>query len=205
MAKTTSKVTVISTPVNDMLATQMFNSVNTVNQVGDRFYVPGSDMLLILGNAVEETDRNGNIVHDSNGNPIIRQVGQHFCTVRIVDNVPTEVVELYVGQVVKLDVNRRFVFPNVLSNALRRGDAAFKEAICENILEITKEAPCQDRIWDPDKNQYKRDENNKFVPRESTALEFEPKKHNLKPDVVEKCLEMLLEYYRENYKEFLTE
>ena len=204
MAKTT-KLAIISNPVNDIMATQAFNSVNTVNQVGDRFFVPNPDMLLVLGNAINATDRDGNIMVDENGNPIIRQVGQHFCTVRIVDNVPTEVVELYVGQVVKIDVNRRFVFPGVLSNALRQGDAAFKDVICGNILEVVSEAPCQDRVWDPVQNQYKRDENNKFIPREATALQFEPKKHNLKSDVVEKCLEMLINYYRENYKEFITE
>lgn len=204
MAKTKT-IAVVSAPIGSVMATQEFNSVNTVNQVGDRFFVPNANLLLILGNAVEETDRNGNVIVDDAGNPSMRQVGQHFCAVRMVDDIPTEVVELYVGQVVKVDVNRRFVFPGVLSNALRRGDAAFKEAICEQILEVTKEAPCQDRVWDPVQNQYKRDENNKFIPREATALQFEPKKHNLKSDVVEKCLEMLINYYRENYKEFITE
>lgn len=204
MAKVKSIVT-ISAPIGSVMATQQFNSVNTVNQVGDRFFVPNANLLLVLGNAVEETDRNGNVIVDDAGNPNMRQVGQHFCAVRMVDDVPTEVVELYVGQIVKVDVNRRFVFPGVLSNALRRGDSAFKEAICNHILEITGEQMCQDRVWDSERNQYKRDENDKFVPQEKLALQFEPKVHNLKHDIVEKCLDMLIDYYRENYKEFIKE
>lgn len=203
MAKTNFAIR--SIVLNDIMATQMFNSVNTTNQVGDRFFVPTENALLILGNALEMTDRFGNIVRDENGNPRVRQAGQHFCTVRIVDGVPTEVVELYVGQVVKVDVNRKFVFPGELSNALRQGDAAFKNAICNKILEITDEQMCQDRIFDPENQRYMRDENNKFLSQEKTALKFESKKHNMNPKVVEKCVNMLLDYYRENYKEFISE
>ena len=165
---------------------QDFVQLSTINQIGDRFYVPMAHNLLVRGTTV--IDRSG---HE-------RQAGQRFYAVRVIDDTPTEVVELYVGQIVKVDVNGRVVFNNPLSNALRRSGEAFKSLICNQFLEIVGSKDIEDRKWDDKTQQYERDENDRFVRIPKTALQFEVK---VKPNQfnVEACEALLEEYYKEVY------
>lgn len=204
MAKTELKIT--KSVIEGVMANQEFNQLLTQNQVGDRFFVPAEDMLLVVGSTINAVDRNGQELMNEDGTPKLRQVGQHFCAVRLVDNQPTEVVELYVGQLVKVDANRKIVFPNVLSNALRQGDKAFKDAICMKVLEITDETTCDDRVWDDKANKWLRDPEDprKFVTAPKRALRFEPKRNAMSADDIIKANDMLYAYYQERYGEFLA-
>lgn len=178
--------------INSIVASQEFNTLRTTTQVGDRFYVPTKGSLLVLGTKIE-----GRAV----------EVGQHFPAVRIIDGTPVEVVELYVGQLVKLDVNRKLVFNTPLSDALRKSGEAFKDAICDHILEVTDSQEIDDREWDPkapNGGAYKRDENDKYIPTKKTAYKFEAKRHNLSEDVLTKAYEMLKGYINENYGEIIN-
>lgn len=175
--------------INNIVASQEFNTLRTTTQVGDRFYVPSVDSLLVLGTKIE-----GRAV----------EVGQHFPAVRIIDGTPVEVVELYVGQLVKLDVNRKLVFNTPLSDALRKSGEAFKEAVCDRILEVTDSQEIDDRDWDDKANAYKRDENDKYIPTKKTAYKFEAKRHNLSDDMLTKAYDMLKVYINENYGEIIN-
>lgn len=165
---------------------QDFVQLSTINQIGDRFYVPMSHNLLVRGTTV--TDRSGRT----------RQAGQRFYAVRVIDDQPTEVVELYVGQIVKVDVDGRVVFNNPLANALRRSGEAFKDMICNQFLEIVGSKDIEDRKWDEKAQQYERDENDHFVRIPKTALQFEVK---VKPNKfnVDACEALLEAYYKEVY------
>lgn len=178
--------------INNIVASQEFNTLRTSTQVDDRFYVPSVDSLLVLGTKIE-----GRAV----------EVGQHFPAVRIIDGTPVEVVELYVGQIVKLDVNRKLVFRTPLSDALRKSGEAFKEAICDRILEVTDSQEIDDRDWDPkapNGGAYKRDANNKYIPTQKTAYKFEAKRHNLSDDMLAKAYDMLKAYINDNYGEIIN-
>lgn len=175
--------------INNIIASQEFNTLRTTTQVGDRFYVPAEGSLLVLGTKVDGRDI---------------AVGQHFPAIRIIDGTPVEVVELYVGQLVKLDVNRKLVFNTPLSDALRKNGEAFKEAVCDRILEVTDSQEIDDRDWDDKANAYKRDENNKYIPTKKTAYKFEAKRHNLSDDMLTKAYEMLKAYINENYGEIIN-
>lgn len=174
--------------INNIVASQEFNTLRTTTQVGDRFYVPTKDSLLVLGTKIEGRDV---------------EVGQHFPAVRILDGAPVEVVELYVGQLVKLDVNRKLVFNTPLSDALRKNGEAFKDAICDRILEVTDSADIMDRDWDDKANAYKRDANNKYIPTSKTAYKFEAKHHNLSDDMLTAVYELLKAYINDNYGEII--
>ena len=174
--------------ISNIIASQDFNTLRTTTQVGDRFYVPVPNSLLVLGTKIE-----GRAV----------EVGQHFPAVRIIDGTPVEIVELYVGQLVKLDVNRKLVFNTPLSDALRKSGEAFKEAICDRILEVTDSQEIDDRDWDDKANAYKRDEKGKYIPKKKNAYKFEAKRHNLSDDVLTKVYEMLKGYINENYSEII--
>lgn len=175
--------------INNIIASQEFNTLRTTTQVGDRFYVPAEGSLLVLGTKVDGRDI---------------AVGQHFPAIRIIDGTPVEVVELYVGQLVKLDVNRKLVFNTPLSDALRKNGEAFKEAVCDRVLEVTDSQEIDDRDWDDKANAYKRDENNKYIPTKKTAYKFEAKRHNLSDDMLTKAYDMLKAYINENYGEIIN-
>ena len=205
MAKKIFNVEITKSDFNGIIANQEFAPIQTVNQVGDRFYVPTEGLLLVLGTSVNMRDRNGNELLNEDGSVRHRQAAQHFCVVRVNDkNHPVDVVELYVGQLVKVDINRKIVYPGVLSNALRSGDKAFKDAICGKILEITEEGTCEDRHWNAELNQYERDAEGKFVPEVKRCLKFEPKASALSEAGKTKAEEMLTQYYAERYAEYVT-
>lgn len=205
MAKQNFKIVPVA--IGGIMANQEFNVNYVYKQVGDRFLVPTSDWLLVLSTEVPSLDRNGNTILDNYGKPQMRLVGQHFPVVRLVDNVPTDVVELYVGQVVKTDYFGRIAYPNSLSDALRKSSDAFKKEICGNILEITDEKEIIDRVWDKDNNRWMRDpENgNTLVKRSNRALKFEAKRSMLGPSETAKATEILVEYYKNNYPDVLKE
>lgn len=205
MAKKLLTIDITKSDFNGIIANQEFASIQTVNQVGDRFYVPTEALLLVLGTSINMRDRNGNEVLNEDGTVRHRQAAQRFCAVRVDDkNRPVNVVELYVGQLVKIDINRKIVYPGVLSAALRAGDKAFKEAICGKVLEITEEGTCKDRHWNTDLNQYERDAEGKFVPEVKRCLKFEPKVSALSAADKAKSEEMLTQYYTERYAEYVT-
>lgn len=199
------KIKITNTDFNGVMANQMFNTLTTSNQLGDKFYVPKQDMLLILGTGINARDREGNEILDEAGNPVRRQVGQHFCAVRLIDNKPVEVRELYVGQLVKVDVNRRIAFPGILSDALQKGDAAFKDAICGKVLEIVDEKMVDDRVWDNAKNQWMRKEDGTLASGPKNALKFEPKRNTMSAEDIDQANSMLMQYYKERYSDYVVE
>lgn len=205
MAKQNFKIVPVS--IGGVMANQEFNAIRVTNQVGDRFLVPTADWLLVLGTEVPSMDRNGNAILDDRGNPQMRSVGQHFPVLRLIDGVPTEVVELYVGQVVKTDYFGRIAYPNALSDALRKSSDAFKKEICGNVLEITDEKEITDRVWDQANNRWMRDSENEgaLAKRSNRAFKFEVKRSPLNASEMAKATEMLVEYYQKNYPDVLKE
>lgn len=177
---------------NDLAANQEFNILRTSNQVGDKFYVPVKEMLLVLGTHLE-----------ANGNNPARTVGQYFPAVRLVDGVPTEVTNLYVGQLVKLDINRVIAYQSPLSDALRQSSDAFKSLICDKMLEITESKEIADRVWDDAKKRWAVDDDGKLKSRSAFAFKFVPKAHNFNDAVLTKCYEMLEEHYKANYADII--
>lgn len=191
---------------NGLVANQEFAALRVQNQVGDRFFVPKAGNLLVLGTAIPALDRDGNTIKDEKGNDVSRSVGQHFPVVRIVDGKPTEVVELYVGQIVKLDANRKLVYPSILSDALRKGSDDFKKAICGKVLEITEESECDDRVWDQATSRWLRDseDETKFATQKKRVLKFEPKASALSAADTEKAYDMLVSYCEERYADYVA-
>lgn len=204
MAKTFRNLKITKSDFNDIMANQTFNALVASTQVGDKFYVPLERDLLVLGTDINARDAAGNELMDEAGKPVRRSVAQRFCAVRVVDNKPVEVRELYVGQLVKVDANRRIVFPGTLSNALRHGDAAFKEAICGMILEVIDEKECDARIWVESEARWKRNEDGTFASQKKTALHFDPKRNTMPSEEIEKAINMLYDYYKEHYRDHVS-
>ena len=188
---------------NGIMANQEFATLRIQNQLGDRFFIPKSEMLLIVGSSIPALDRNGNTIKDEKGNETYRSVGQHFPAVRIVDGEPTEVVELYVGQLVKLDIKRKLVFSGILSDSLRKSSDDFKKAICGKVLEITEETECDDRVWDANNARWMRDpeDDMKFVSQKKRVFKFEPKASTLNAADTDEAYKMLERYITEMYSE----
>lgn len=177
-----------------IMVSQEFNTLATINQIGDQFYVPNPEYIFIQGT----------VVPAQNGRPE-RSAGQRFVAVRVIDGKPVEAVELYVGQLVKTDVRGRIVYPGELTNALRRGDAAFKEVICNKILEITEEKEIEDRVWSNEDQAYLRDETTgKYVAQKKMAMHFEPKMLPKGFDV-EAANELILDFVKELYPSLVNE
>lgn len=177
---------------NDVAANSEFNVLRTSNQIGDKFYVPMKEMLLVLGTHLE-----------ANGDNPARTVGQYFPVVRMVDGKPIEVVNLYVGQLVKLDINRAIAYDGPLADAIRQSSDAFKKVICDKILEIRTSKPIKDRVWDDGKKQWKRNEDGTFASKDSFAYQFVPVAHNMSDAVLDACLNMLEEHYNANYADLV--
>lgn len=180
-------------------------------QVGDVFYVPKQN-LVILGNALE--DRNpatGATRTDEEGNVKYRSVGQHFPVVHIIDGKPQSVVELYLGQIIKVDAARRLVYPdNSLAKAYRskNPDKELKDLMCGKYLTVKEEGSCLDRVWqnaDPATGTsagWKRDENGKLVTEQKRCYRFEVEI----PGTLDKeaCEDMIADYMKENYESLLS-
>lgn len=196
MAKSYS---VKSTDFGSIVASQEFMPINAPMQVGDQFYIPQVDQLIILGTLVPETtDENGRTWPE-------RQAGQYMPVIRVLDGVPMEITNLYVGQLFKMDIKRRLAFQNDLTNAFRKGSEAFKKFICDKILEVKNSKDIEDRSWDPTKNRWKRDENGELISAPKTAFEFVAKNHNFSPETVAKCKAMLQDYYDNVLKLVVTD
>lgn len=205
MAK--AKFQIVTASINGILANQEFNALRVTNQVGDRFYVPAAENLLVLGTEVPAMDRKGQAILNEKGEQMMRSVGQHFPAVRLLDGKPAEVVELYVGQVVKADYFGRIVFPGALSDALRKGSDAFKKEICNRALEIVEEKECIDRVWDQENNRWMRDaeDQTKLAQRTNRAFKFEAKASAMSAADLEKANQMLFEYYKSQYPDVVKE
>ncbi len=202
MAKTL-KVKAYDTDFNGNAVAQDFTPLRVQHQVGDKFYIPKEALLLILGTAIPAQTRDGAPVLDEKGNPTNRTVGQHFPAVRIVNGQPTEAVELYVGQIVKVDVNQKVVFNGELAGALRKGSDDFKKAICGKVLEITEEAECPVRIWDG-VSAWVRNEDDSFASQPGRALKFEAKASPMGAKEIEAAEGILVDYINETYAELVT-
>lgn len=187
-----------------LTAASSFNTPTTSNQVGDSFWVPSKEWLLIIGNNIESRDRDRNVQRDAEGNPIMRSVAQRIVTVRLVDGVPTETVELYVGSLVKFDINRSVAYNNDLFKALRQGDEKFKKCICGNTLTIVSEKEIEDRTWDNETSTYKVDAEGKFVPRKSKAFDYSVKPSGLSTAMLEKAQGILMEAYSTMYADYVS-
>lgn len=198
------KIKITNADFNGVMANQEFTPLVATNQVGDTFYVPNTNLLLVLGTGINARNADGEELHDEDGNAVRRQVAQHFCVVRIVDNVPIDVRELYVGQLVKVDLSRKIMFPGVLSKALQRGDDAFKKAICGNILQIVEDGFCTDRVWDNKVMRWKRNADDSFVGVEKRVFHFEPTRNVMSAEAIEEADKMLMDYYNERYAEYVA-
>lgn len=206
MAKIYLKQGVAAGTNGNLMVSLDIDPLRIPNQKGDKFFVPAQDMFAFGGTPAPIIDEDGKAVLDDQGNPMYRQVGNRFPAGRVVDGKITEIVELYIGQVVKVDVHNQIAFPGVLSDALRQGGAKFKDAICGIVLEIKDQKEVEDRMWDRAKNRWMRDpETNQFVVRKNTALKFEPVNSNLSKDEVKKFNEKLVEFYTTTpgYKELI--
>ena len=194
-----------STEFNGLMSSQEFNVLGTTNQVGDKFYVPEASMLLVLGTAIDSRDRSGNVVTDESGNPVKRSVAQRFVVIKLDDeNNPVEARELYVGQIVKTDVNGAIAWPSPLANALRRSSAEFTKAICEKVLAITDQKQIDARTWDDDAQSWKRDADGNLVPGRGTALKFVAEKPAMTAAQLKTAKEMLYAAYVENYSDYIN-
>lgn len=186
-------LTVKKMKLNGLETSQEFNEIRSTIQVGDRFFVPMTDMLMILGTSLK-----------GRGMP----VAQYFPAVKLdADNKPVSVQNLYIGQIVKLDVNRQVAFNNELYKALSTpgGSAKFKNLICGKILEVTESKEILDRVWDNEKIAWKRNADDTFASQKKIAFRFEPK--NL-PNVivVTAATNKLMEHYESDpiCKEFIN-
>lgn len=190
-----------------LVGSSMFNGLVTTKQVGDSFYVPKKGMLLVLSTELKVSETR--TLH----------VGQHFPVVKLEDNKPAEVVELYVGQVVKVDASGKVVFNNDLAKALRKSGEDFAGKICGNVLQITDSTQIKDRVWNEKDKVWERgtfndktgkwipsekpgDRNYPYVTRDTTAYEFTPFTTSGAIDV-KACNEMLQAYYNEKYSDFV--
>ena len=206
MAKKFS-ISIINEDVNGVIANQEVSPVIMSNQVGDKFYVPEQDMFLVSGTSINARDREGNEILKEDGTNQKRRVGQKIAVVRILDGHPSDVRELFIGQLVKLDVNGRLAYPGPMSTALQsstNASAKFKEAICGKTLEITEEKEIQDRTWDTSLNAWKRDSEGKFIPSPKVVPHFEIRNTALKAADIEKANEMLKDFYLANYPNMVT-
>lgn len=188
------KITIKNSTFAGLAASQEFNTLRTSLQIGDQFYVPRAEMLLVLGTDIPASK-------DERGREYpARVAAQYFPVVRMDGDKPIEVTNLYVGQLVKVDAKRAIAFPNELSTALRKGSDAFKEMICDRILETTESKEIQDRVWDPDNTKWATKEDGKTLETQTKdAFKFEVKKHNLTAEIVNQCEEMLSDYIKANY------
>lgn len=186
-------LTVKKMKLNGLETSQEFNEIRSTIQVGDRFFVPMADMLMILGTSLEGRDM---------------PVAQYFPAVKLdADNNPVSVQNLYIGQIVKLDVNRQVAFNNELYKALSTpgGSAKFKNLICGKILEVTESKEILDRVWDNEKVAWKRNADETFASQKKIAFRFEPK--NLPNAVVATAAtSKLMEHYESDpiCKEFIN-
>lgn len=186
-------LTVKKMKLNGLETSQEFNEIRSTIQVGDRFFVPMADMLMILGTSLENRDT---------------PVAQYFPAVKLdADNNPVSVQNLYIGQIVKLDVNRQVAFNNELYKALSTpgGSAKFKTLICGKILEVTESKEILDRVWDNEKVAWKRNADETFASQKKIAFRFEPK--NLPNAVVATAAtNKLMEHYESDpiCKEFIN-
>lgn len=195
-----------------VMLSQAFRGIVSLAQVGDRFYVPSPEMLLIVGTplvAYEGRGENRKPVLDKDGNETYNQGAQRILTVRLNGTKPVDVVEVFIGQLAKQDYKGRFVFPaNPMVAALRSGanaDAKMKETICNKVLTITENtATFTDRKWNDAESRYERDEQNRLVPGEEKVINewaVEP----LRDVDTKACKDMLMAYYEANYPDQLID
>lgn len=193
--KVQSGTEVDGTMIGLSITPAMLNAV----QLGDTFYIPNKDAFVVLGTAVDDRDRNGNLQMNDAGKPKRRSVGQRIVAVKMIDGQPDSVQELYLGQIIKVDVNRKIVFNNELARAFRSADpdAKLKSLMCGKYLVVAEEGTCEDRIWDEAKNAYKRGENNKFLHEPKTCYRWDVKNPGKINE--EQLDDMVIDYVNENY------
>lgn len=187
-----------------LIAVSSFNTLQTSVQKGDVFFVPNEEALVILGNNIESRDRSGNLMRDDEGNVVHRTVGHYFPAVRVVDGKPVEITNLYVGQLVKMDIYRVPAFNNKLLQALRQGDAKFKEIICGKMLIVNDEKLIKDRVYDAQNNTYLRNEDGSYKSVDKMAYNFEPMAASWSSEAEDRAYSLLEGHYRTTLKDVVS-
>ncbi len=199
MAKSVSGVSLtVLNKTTGLSGVDKFETQRSRLQLGSTVFVPSDDMLLIIADKISfKSARTGSQEKAT--------VAHRIPVVRLVDGVPVDVIELFVGQMVKRDANSgAYVFNNNLVTAFNQGSDAFKAHICGNVLSVVDEKLIQDKIWDKEAVAWKRDpETKELITAEKNALEFAASEPSSSLDL-DLCYEKLLAYYESNCKAYVT-
>lgn len=181
-----------------IMGAQMFEAVRSTKQTGDKFYVPTKDNLLVVS---------GYVVVGEGDTARELHTAQRFPVAHIDDSGKLiEVVDLYVGQVCKIDAHGRVVFPGKLASALRSSGEAFADLICGKVLTITDEVEIDDRIWNNIDQRWEREDpedlTSPYKTRRARAYKFEPQNAPKSLDV-ESLENAIIEYDVKTYPDFV--
>lgn len=177
-----------------IMGSQMFDAVRSAKQVGDRFYVPSKENLLVVSGYVNVNDRE---LHTA----------QRFPVAHIDDNGKLiDVVDLYLGQVCKIDAHGKVVFPGELISAIRKSGEAFADLICGKVLTIVDEKEIDDRVWNDTEKRWERenpeDSNSPYKTRKARAYKFEALSAPKSLDS-ESLEDSILDYDEKTYPDFV--
>lgn len=174
-----------STSADGMIYSQEFADQMTGVQKGDRFWIPGSDLLVVFGTEVGA------------GTPNRRAAAERMFVVRLdKDNNPTEVSQLFVSQLAKKDgKTSKYVFTNELAEAHRLGMKYFKKQIAEKILEAGNNKSYNARIWN--KTAWKKEDDGSYATEtKDNAFNFGITTDTLSGDALDKAVDLLVELYK---------
>ncbi len=174
-----------STSADGMIYSQEFADQMTGVQKGDRFWIPGSDLLVVFGTEVGA------------GTPNRRAAAERMFVVRLDKyNNPTEVSQLFVSQLAKKDgKTSKYVFANDLAEAHRLGMKYFKKQIAEKILEAGNNKSYNARIWN--KTAWKKEEDGSYATEtKDNAFNFGITTDTLSGDALDKAVDLLVELYK---------
>ena len=137
-------------------------------QIGDKMYVPTEELFIVKTSVVTRVNNTTKLQEQVDVAPRI------FVVDLSDDNQPIGVREMFIGQLVKVDISGRLVFPeSPMSKALRVSGDKFKDVVCGQCLQVSdKTATFKDRTWDVGTDSYKRDEDGKLIPTEKTVNEI---------------------------------
>lgn len=184
-----------SATVGSLGASQEIDTLRSRKQIDDAFYVPGDEAFVVITTTVNTPSTDGSA-------PTSRQVAPRIVVCKLdPEGNPLAAEELYIGQVVKLDVHGVVAFNNELAKALRQSGDKFKKMILGKILQIAKSKTIDDRKWDKDK--WARDENGNYIVQQNTAYDFAVVRPAFTDDKIKSMNKMILDYVKENYSELV--
>jgi hypothetical protein len=150
---------------------------------GDKFWIPSSDLFLVVAGKTA-TDRIS---------------AERIFVVRLDnDNMPTEVTQLFVSQIVKKDhKTKKYIFDNELSVAHRLGTRYFKRTIVDKIIQAGNNKQYNAGVWDDSKNEWSKDEagNDKIVIKDN-AFDFQILDEELSREALDVAKDLLLGLYK---------